>query len=338
MLAGIITAYFTVPVSYAGTSEREAVYSEVSEFKLLLPVEAQARQVMEGNMNDKQILDTLDCRKDSMCFGGERSATSMTEFHLRSGHRLWLISGSDSAKLGEIAHSDFPFRPMRITGKAKGWNKMRIKKITAYIAAVMLAVLFAGAFAGCTGETVKQHMNLLMEPAIFLVLVIIKASNLKSLQLYALTTKRKKTVSILGQSLTGMYRESQVQNGTNGIIDKYVDLTDVVENGHMGNRFWVTYPEGKVCGADFDEAVKISENGEQTADAARAFLSDYVDMERFKFDNSEDYDDGSITYNFRLKSQPAYSDSTEMCWVKLDPQGNVKEFYYAPYNTDWMKK
>lgn len=60
-------------------------------------------------------------------------------------------------------------------------------------------------------------------------------------------------------------------------------------------------------------------------------------MERFKFDNSEDYDDGSITYNFRLKSQPAYSDSTEMCWVKLDPQGNVKEFYYAPYNTDWMK-
>lgn len=37
-----------------------------------------------------------------------------------------------------------------------------------------------------------QHMNLLMEPAIFLVLVIIKASNLKSLQLYALTTKRKR--------------------------------------------------------------------------------------------------------------------------------------------------
>ena len=59
VLAGIITAYFTVPVSYAGTSEREAVQSEVSEFKILLPVEAQARQVMEGNMNDKQILDTL---------------------------------------------------------------------------------------------------------------------------------------------------------------------------------------------------------------------------------------------------------------------------------------
>lgn len=105
----------------------------------------------------------------------------------------------------------------------------------------------------------------------------------------------------------------------------------------MGNRFWVTYPEGKVCGADFAEAVKISENGEQTADAARAFLSDYVDMERFKFDDSEDYDDGSITYNFKLKSQPAYSYSTEKCRVKLDPQGNVKEFYYAPYNTDWMK-
>ena len=59
-------------------------------------------------------------------------------------------------------------------------------------------------------------------------------------------------------------------------------------------------------------------------------------MERFKFDNSEDYDDG-IMYRFKLKSQPDYSYSTEKCRVKLDSQGNVKEFYYAPYNTDWMK-
>lgn len=214
---------------------------------------------------------------------------------------------------------------------------MRIKKITAYIAAVMLAVLFAGAFAGCTGETVKTAYEPIDGTCDFLSIGNYKSFKFEKLETVRDDHEEEKTVSILGQSLTGMYRESQVQNGTNGVIDKYVDLTDVVENGHMGNRFWVTYPEGKVCGADFDEAVKISENGEQTADAARAFLSDYVDMERFKFDNSEDYDDGSITYNFRLKSQPAYSDSTEMCWVKLDPQGNVKEFYYAPYNTDWMK-
>lgn len=120
VLAGIITAYFTVPVSYAGTSEREAVYSEVSEFKLLLPVEAQARQVMEGNMNDKQILDTLGLPQRQYVFFGERSATSMTEFHLRSGHRLWLISGSDSAKLGQIAHSDFPFQTYENYRKSKG--------------------------------------------------------------------------------------------------------------------------------------------------------------------------------------------------------------------------
>ena len=120
VLAGIITAYFTVPVSYAGTSEREAVYSEVSEFKILLPVESQAKQVMEGNMNDKQILDTLGLPQRQYVFLGERSATSMTEFHLRSGHRLWLISGSDSAKLGKIAHSDFPFQTYENYRKSKG--------------------------------------------------------------------------------------------------------------------------------------------------------------------------------------------------------------------------
>lgn len=120
VLAGIITAYFTVPVSYAGTSEREAVYFEVSEFKLLLPVEAQARQVMEGNMNDKQILDTLGLPQKKYTYGKGESATYMTEFHLRSGHRLWLISGSDSEKLGEIAHSDFPFQTYENYRKSKG--------------------------------------------------------------------------------------------------------------------------------------------------------------------------------------------------------------------------
>ena len=120
VLAGIITAYFTVPVSYAGTSEREAVYSEVSEFKLLLPVEAQARQVMEGNMNYKQILDTLGLPQKKYIYKKGESATYMTEFHLRSGHRLWLISGSDSEKLGEIAHSDFPFQTYENYRKSKG--------------------------------------------------------------------------------------------------------------------------------------------------------------------------------------------------------------------------
>ncbi len=120
VLAGIITAYFTVPVSYAGTSEREAVYSEVSEFKILLPVEAQARQVMEGNMNYKQILDTLGLPQKKYIYRKGESATYMTEFHLRSGHRLWLISGSDSAKLGKIAHSDLPFQTYENYRKSKG--------------------------------------------------------------------------------------------------------------------------------------------------------------------------------------------------------------------------
>lgn len=135
VLAGIITAYFTVPVSYAETIEKcgqlygrlfyyeeygQLYYYEVAEFKLLLPVEAQARQVMEGNMNYKQILDTLGLPQKKYIYRKGESATYMTEFHLRSGHRLWLISGSDSAKLGKIAHSDFPFQTYENYRKSKG--------------------------------------------------------------------------------------------------------------------------------------------------------------------------------------------------------------------------
>ena len=184
-------------------------------------------------------------------------------------------------------------------------------KITKFIS-VLISMGLLLAFAGCTGETVKTAYEPINGTCDFFSIGNYKSFEFEKFETVRADHEEEKTVSILGQSLTGTYRESRVQDGTNGVIDEYEDLTDAVENGHMGNRFWVTYPEGKVCGADFDEAVKISENGEQTADAARAFLSDYVDMERFKFDNSEDYDDGSITYNFRLKSQPAYSDSTEM--------------------------
>lgn len=135
VLAGIITAYFTVPVSYAETIEKcgqlygrlfyyeeygQLYKYEVAEFKLLLPVEAQARQVMEGNMNYKQILDTLGLPQKKYIYRKGESATYMTEFHLRSGHRLWLISGSDSAKLGKIAHSDFPFQTYENYRKNKG--------------------------------------------------------------------------------------------------------------------------------------------------------------------------------------------------------------------------
>ncbi len=86
----------------------------------MLPVEAQARQVMEGNMNYKQILDTLGLPQKKYIYKKGESATYMTEFHLRSGHRLWLISGSDSEKLGEIAHSDFPFQTYENYRKSKG--------------------------------------------------------------------------------------------------------------------------------------------------------------------------------------------------------------------------
>ena len=142
---------------------------------------------------------------------------------------------------------------------------MRIKKIVAYIVAAMLAVLFAGAFAGCTGETVKTAYEPIDGTCDFLSIGNYKSFEFEKFETVRADHEEEKTVSILGQSLTGTYRESRVQDGTNGVIDEYEDLTDAVENGHVGNRFWVTYPEGKVCGADFVEAVKISENGEQTA-------------------------------------------------------------------------
>ena len=87
---------------------------------------------------------------------------------------------------------------------------MRIKKITAYIVAVMLAVLFAGAFAGCTGETVKTAYEPIDGTCDFLSIGNYKSFEFEKFETVRADHEEEKTVSILGQSLTGTYRESRV--------------------------------------------------------------------------------------------------------------------------------
>ena len=57
VLAGIVLAYFTLPISYAGTSEKYDGPS-VDEHKLILPTEAQASLIKKG-MPMKEVFDTI---------------------------------------------------------------------------------------------------------------------------------------------------------------------------------------------------------------------------------------------------------------------------------------
>ena len=104
VLAGIVLAYFTLPVSYAGTSEKHYI-GVLDEHKLILPTEAQAR-LINRDMSMKEVLDTIGLpQKD---YG---SGIYIFEFYLRDGHRLWIYT--DGFRIGntsDIVHSDYPYQ------------------------------------------------------------------------------------------------------------------------------------------------------------------------------------------------------------------------------------
>ena len=104
VLAGIILAYFTLPISYAGTSEKNYI-GVLDKHKLILPTEAQASLIKKG-MSMKEVLDTIGLpQKD---YG---SGIYIFEFHLRDGHRLWIYT--DGFRIGntsDIVHSDYPYQ------------------------------------------------------------------------------------------------------------------------------------------------------------------------------------------------------------------------------------
>ena len=101
VLAGIVLAYFTLPVSYAGTSEKHYI-GVLDEHKLILPTEAQASLIKNG-MPMKEVFDTIGLpQKD---YG---SGICIYEFYLRDGHRLWIYTPGFYA--GEVQHSDYPYQ------------------------------------------------------------------------------------------------------------------------------------------------------------------------------------------------------------------------------------
>ena len=104
VLAGIVLAYFTLPVSYAGTSEKHYI-GVLDEHKLILPTEAQASLIKKG-MSMKEVLDTIGLPQKN--YG---SGIYIFEFHLRDGHRLWIYT--DGFRIGntsDIVHSDYPYQ------------------------------------------------------------------------------------------------------------------------------------------------------------------------------------------------------------------------------------
>ena len=101
VLAGIVLAYFTLPISYAGTSEKYDGPS-VDEHKLILPTEAQASLIKKG-MPMKEVFDTIGLPQKN-----HGSGICIYEFYLRDGHRLWIYTPGFYA--GEVQHSDYPYQ------------------------------------------------------------------------------------------------------------------------------------------------------------------------------------------------------------------------------------
>ena len=101
VLAGIILAYFTLPISYAGTSEKHYI-GVLDEHKLILPTEAQASLIKNG-MPMKEVFDTIGLPQKN--YG---SGIYIFEFHLRDGHRLWIYTFGDVVWI--IEHSDYPYQ------------------------------------------------------------------------------------------------------------------------------------------------------------------------------------------------------------------------------------
>ena len=104
VLAGIVLAYFTLPVSYAGTSKRQKA-SLFDRDKIILPTEAQASQVKSG-MTYEEILDIIGLPQKNEG-SGFSSGAMWAEFHLRGGHRLWVSGFSDNMV---VTHSDYPYQ------------------------------------------------------------------------------------------------------------------------------------------------------------------------------------------------------------------------------------
>ena len=103
VLAGIVLAYFTLPVSYAGTGASDPFVFD--QHKLILPTEAQASRVKSG-MTYEEILDTIGLPQVNY---GLRYSIGRTEveFHLRDGHRLWVEGYGDNLV---VTHSDYPYQ------------------------------------------------------------------------------------------------------------------------------------------------------------------------------------------------------------------------------------
>ena len=104
LLICINSLYFIVPVSYAGTSEKNYI-GVLDEHKFILPTEAQASLIKKG-MSMKEVLDTIGLPQKN--YG---SGIYIFEFHLRDGHRLWIYT--DGLIIGntfDIVHSDYPYQ------------------------------------------------------------------------------------------------------------------------------------------------------------------------------------------------------------------------------------
>ena len=101
---------------------------------------------------------------------------------------------------------------------------MRIKKITAYIAAVMLAVLFAGAFAGCA----KNSGNVLEVGVGSWIRDTDYAYDVKNLEVEEMVLQDKmpyRNLSFLGRDYSLVYEKTLIYPIGDTVTDVYTDRT-----------------------------------------------------------------------------------------------------------------
>ena len=197
---------------------------------------------------------------------------------------------------------------------------MRIKKITAYIVAAMLAVLFAGAFAGCA----KNSGNVLEVGVRSWIRNTDYAYDVKNLEVGEMVLQDKvpyRNLSFLGRDYSLVYEKTLIYPIGDTVTDVYTDRT-------TGNSFEML-ESGEVYRASFakENGVKISLPGaeeQQMQAALEPFVKELALPSQFTGWSFELSQIGGLYYAYWREKVGKTPTGNYVSFV-LESDGTVKE-------------
>lgn len=201
---------------------------------------------------------------------------------------------------------------------------MRIKKITAYIAAVMLAVLFAGTFAGCA----KNSGNVLEVGVGSWIRNTDYAYDVKNLEVEEMVLQDKmpyRNLSFLGRDYSLVYEKTLIYPIGDTVTDVYTDRA-------TGNSFEML-ESGEVYRASFakENGVKISLPGaeeQQMQAALEPFVKELALPSQFTGWSFELSQIGGLYYAYWREKVGKTPTGNYVSFV-LESDGTVKEISNA---------